>query len=755
MRNRFVITIVTAAFAAVAVCFCSCGAYRPVAQDKTDAVTPEPEDTLEDASAEPEIEDEPAEEGPGTDDITPDVWGIYTESGGSASYEIMPDGVAINISNPGSVEYAVQLYCEGFRLLEGASYRFCATVSSDVPRYFEWRIQINGQDYHPYVDEKNIDIGPEAVTLSYDFTMEHPSDPAPRMCFNLGDEKGEQHLASHKIKISDMSLVITDDTNAKGKDEMSETTNVNVNQIGYRIKDEKRAIMRQLPSSDTSFEVVDISNGSEVYSANAEKGPNGGTSGDDVYVADFTKLDRAGKYIVRSGAGSSYEFEISDNVYDDALTDSLRMLYLQRCGCELTKELAGDFAHGVCHADEARIYGGKSYVEVSGGWHDAGDYGRYTSPAAKAVADLLLSYEAYPDVFTDDNRIPESGNGIPDILDEARYELDWLLKMQADDGGVYHKVTGLDFDGFVMPDECTLPLYVLPESKTATADFSGVMYMASRVYANIDPAFSEKCLSAANRALEAYIRHKDDRNFVNPSDVVTGEYGDNCSVDEFLWAICEGYKTTGDKRFERLLDMVDMSKITVDDLGWKDMSGYGYYAYLTAEKPMNTSLDLRGRFFAWADRCKDAALIKEAYGCTLLDDYPWGSNMYIANNGMALLMASRLTGNNDYRLAAKRQLDYILGANPTSYCFLTGYGTMSPVDPHHRPSVALGKCMKGMLVGGADSALDDPYAKATLSGLPKAKCYVDNNQTYSCNEVTIYWNSPLVYLLSAFSRDHG
>ena len=122
--------------------------------------------------------------------------------------------------------------------------------------------------------------------------------------------------------------------------------------------------------------------------------------------------------------------------------------------------------------------------------------------------------------------------------------------------------------------------------------------------------------------------------------------------------------------------------------------------------------------------------------------------MTIANNGMACLLAYSFNGQEDYRLAAKRQLDYLLGTNTTSYCFLTGYGTQTPEHPHHRPSQAVGECMNGMLVGGPDSALEDPYAKAVLSGLPKAKCYVDNEQSYSCNEITIYWNSPLCFLLA-------
>nr|MCR4715938.1 glycoside hydrolase family 9 protein [Lachnospiraceae bacterium] len=99
---------------------------------------------------------------------------------------------------------------------------------------------------------------------------------------------------------------------------------------------------------------------------------------------------------------------------------------------------------------------------------------------------------------------------------------------------------------------------------------------------------------------------------------------------------------------------------------------------------------------------------------------------------------------------AKEQLNYVLGKNSTSYCFVTGYGSLSPKNPHHRPSEVKEKAYKGMIVGGANSNKEDPYAKATMDGVANAKCYADNVQSYSCNEVTIYWNSPLVYMLSNY-----
>ena len=676
-------------------------------------------------------------------------WGLYTQSGGNASVDITGGKLVVRIADPGRVGHGVQLYYDGFELLERGQYEFSAEISSDVSRTFEWRVQINGSDYHPYYSMKEIEIGPDPVTITATFTMKEHSDPAPRMCFNIGDENSSQGLGGHNIYLDNVSLILINDSSAKAVEREGELMEINLNQIGYHPNDEKRAVIRNSSNGDEKFTVIDVQSKETVFEGEVKPGTSLGSSGDNVAYADLTAFKTPGTYkISTKNSGESYDFTIDDNVYDEALKDSIRMLYLQRCGCELPESLAGDFAHAACHTEEARIYGSKRYASVTGGWHDAGDYGRYTVPGVKAVADLLLAYENYPEAFKDTINIPESGNGIPDVLNEARYELEWLLKMQAPDGGVYHKVTGLNFDGFIKADECTEPLYILPESKTASADFAAIMYMAARVYKDFDKEFAAKCENAAGPALSAYIAHINDRNYTNPEDVNTGEYPDGSSVDEFFWAICEGYKTTGDSRFAAMIDKVDFSRIESDGFGWDDMSGYAFYAYMTSKDELKVPVDIKGRFMEMCSALKDTALNGEAYGCTITDDYPWGSNMYVANNAMALLMAHQLTGDDDYRLAAKRQLDYLLGTNTTSYCFLTGYGTQAPQHPHHRPSQAIGKCMKGMLVGGPNSRLEDPYAKTVLANEAKAKCYVDNDQSYSCNEVTIYWNSPLVYVLA-------
>ena len=345
--------------------------------------------------------------------------------------------------------------------------------------------------------------------------------------------------------------------------------------------------------------------------------------------------------------------------------------------------------------------------------------------------------------------IPESGNGVPDILNEARYELEWMLKMQDEEsGGVYHKVTTKNFTGMVMPETLTNQLYISPISNSATGDFAAVMAMAGRIYKSFDEGFAGKCLASAKKAFAYMEDNKGADVFRNPSDISTGEYSDTSDTDEYFWALSELYKTTGDSAYENKLASINFNSLR-NGLGWQEVSFYGIYAYLTAEKQdkeiKNKLIDSFKRHLSSIEKNIES----DGYFSSMGRSYPWGSNMTLANDGMAMLMADKIFDTDEgYVQLAKKQLDYLLGANSTSYCFVTGHGSLSPQSTHHRPSEALGITMDGMLVGGANSNLEDPYAKSVLAGRPPAKCYVDYSQSYSCNEITIYWNSPLIYLMA-------
>ena len=468
---------------------------------------------------------------------------------------------------------------------------------------------------------------------------------------------------------------------------------------------------------------------------------------------DFSSVTAPGTYKIVAGDKESFEFKIGADVYDEAFKASLRMFYLQRCGMELTSDLAGDYAHPACHTEKATVFGTSEKIDVSGGWHDAGDYGRYVVSGAKAAADLMLAYKLYPNAFDDALNIPESGNGVPDVIDEVRYELDWLFKMQNSEGGVYHKVTCANFPGFVMPEEETEELIVTPVSTTATADFAAVMAMASVVFAEFDMPYSQRCLDAATRATNYLESHKGVEGTKNPDGIVTGEYPDDKDIDERIWAYAELYKATGEAVYdEEFSKLMQSGASCAADLGWQGVSAYAGYAYLSAPT--------KGKFydavlasFMGGIADVEATASTDSYNSSL-KEYPWGSNMTIANNGMYVLLYDKIAGYAKGDEIARQQLNYLLGTNGTGYCFLTGFGTLSPNSPHHRPSQAKKAAVPGMVAGGPNQNLEDPYAQNVLADTAPALCYADSDQAYSLNEVTIYWNSPVVFLF-AYVKSQG
>jgi endoglucanase len=663
-------------------------------------------------------------------------WATYCFDG-DCGLSVNSDGALdCDIRTVGSVDYGVQLYHDGFALDEGCVYKLTFDGYSDLARPVQMRFQINGGDYHAYYEE-NVNLETENKSFEYTFTMGETSDPAPRFCLNMGIMEGMYSgVGEHHVYLDNFVLTLED---ASGKvANVAEVTasDIAVNQIGYLPGALKTATIRGAGLNQTA-KLIDEATGKSVFEAEIGGGENNADTGEKEAVFDFTSINDEGKYHVEAGDAISPSFEISKKVYDKALAAAIQMLHYQRCGCELTKEGAGDFAHPACHNSKAVLYEDNSKkLDVTGGWHDAGDYGRYSVAGAVTAADLLLAYENYPTVFTNKD--------MPDVLDEAKYELDWLLKMQRADGAVYHKVTCRNFPGEVMPQDETDELVIMPVSTTATGDFAAVMAIAARVYEKSDSAYSKKCLDAAKKAAH-YLDETsfDSKGYKNPSDISTGEYEDTCDIDERFWAYAELFKTTGDKEYEK--NMVVTLPNNGYTLGWQGVAGYGAFAYLSNSKA-SLLPDIKTEALGTAKQITSYAH-SNAYGSSIITNFPWGSNLTIANNGQFLLMMKKALGECD-KDTVDKQLNYLFGNNATGYCFMTGFGTLYTDHPHHRPSQVVGKTVPGMIAGGPNSGLNDPYATNVLKGVPPAKCYVDNAQSYSTNEVAIYWNSPVIYLLA-------
>lgn len=504
-------------------------------------------------------------------------------------------------------------------------------------------------------------------------------------------------------------------------------------------------------------------------------------SGDMVWQADFSNLTEKGSYRVEDGEGnSSCHFRIDENIYENISQILCKALYYQRCGIELEESFAGKFKRESCHESTAILL--EDYenwskkgpeaekirqFEVSGGWHDAGDYGRYPTAAATALAHILYAYKFFPESFQSTLNIPESGNGMPDILNECLYELRWLMKMQMEDGSVFHKLTSMRHANFVMPCEDKRQMILFPVSTMAVADFAAIMALASRVYATFDAEFSQNALLAAKKAQSWLSNHPEFIGFQNPDTCNTGDYSDSNDLDERLWVAVELYQCTGEKwyieeaqkLFEKISDTTAM--------GWTEVAGFAGWALLEdLMKSFGQKEDKKER----KSSCKEADSLKEQFreaflceaekimkiesGCGYFaalesEDYGWGSNMVLLNRAMILGTAYLLEPHKEYLDAIVKQMDYLMGVNATGYSYVTGIGEHSCQNPHNRVTVSDGveETIPGFVSGGANAEPVDEKAEWLIEpGTPPMKCFLDIWECYSLNEITIYWNSPAIFV---------
>jgi len=476
-------------------------------------------------------------------------------------------------------------------------------------------------------------------------------------------------------------------------------------------------------------------------------------SGDTVRSVDLTEAKKNGMYFLFAD-GLKKTFYVNERPYHALSAALVKGMYYQRCGCPLEEKHAGPFRHGICHIGKATLIDSDVTVDVSGGWHDAGDYGRYICPGAVAVGHILYAYELFPQAFRDELNIPESGNGTPDVLNECRYELEWMLKMQREDGGVYHKVATRNFAPFIMPEADTEELLLFRVSHTATADFSAVLAQAYRVYKEHDKAFAEKMLSASVRAWNWLEQNPEFEPFVNPPDVRSGAYGDENCEDEIFWAACELFSATGETRYwESMRSLAD--KVDITELGWRNVAGFGALCCLFAVKNLDADFakSLREKFIKAADKFY-TLYQNSGYGTVLdKDSYIWGSILPIMNRAIVLICAKLLTGKDAYEAAAKAQLDYLLGMNATGFSFVTGFGENAYRFPHHRPSYADGvdDPVPGLVSGGPNKNFQDKACKDLIPPeTPPAKFFIDHTWTASANEIAVYWNSPAIFVAAYF-----
>ncbi len=542
---------------------------------------------------------------------------------------------------------------------------------------------------------------------------------------------------------------------------------VRLNQLGYYPNGTKVAIAIE-PRVNT-FEIVTENKETTVFSGTLSSSTLWSFSGENVRQAVFTNFTTPGVYRVKVGTEYSLPFRIGDEIHREVTKGMLKSFYYHRASMAIEQPWGGQWSRPMGHPDQHVLIHRSAatpqrpegtVISSPKGWYDAGDYNKYMVNSGISTYTMLALYEHFPSYFdTLHTFIPESSNRLPDILDEALWNIEWMLSAQdPHDGGVYHKVTEANFSGTEMPHRVTTSRYAVSKSTSAALNFAAVMAQASRIFRpfeNERPGFSQQCLVAAIRAYQWAQANPTAYFTGNPEGIHTGPYGDSNVNDEFAWASQELYITTRDNRYYTHSHL----NAWFDVPGWQSVNTLGLVSLVHNRKRLNTE--------GYADttlmKTKLVTLANDlhtyqqssAYGVVMGHrnyNFGWGSNAVAGNQGLVLLQAYRLTNDESYLQAALANLDYILGRNATGYSFVTGFGSKKVMHPHDRISASYGGIdpIPGMVVGGANPGREDEgYCTGYPAVNKPATSYVDKYCSYSTNELAINYTIAVTYVAGA------
>lgn len=536
----------------------------------------------------------------------------------------------------------------------------------------------------------------------------------------------------------------------------SADSEIRLNSLGFLTQLPKRAT---IVAECAEFSVRRAANDEIVFTGKAT-GPAYQKDVDhNVWIADFSPVDARGTfYLDVPGVGRSIDFVIGDAVYDFAFRTAMRGFYLWRCGTAVRGVHNGQvYAHDACHLED----GWQDYIGIenfrrdgTGGWHDAGDYGKYTVNAGITVGSLFLAWDHFQDKLKDlCLDLPDTAPGYPDFLKEIKWETDWLLKMPYpdDSGRVSHKLTRLNFSGYIMPEEDKEKRYFTEWSSAATADFVAMMAMAARYFKPYDPEYAQRCLDAARNSYE-FLRNTPEKRFVQ-GDFRTGGY-QTSDWDDRLWAAAEMWETTGEAEYLKDFETQAVSQQTggrrasdvpaslIDEnWDWGNVRNLAMFTYVLSERQgrdPNLLERVRRDVLATADTLVARAQ-QDVYGRPLAGRYYWGCNGTVARQAINLHVAHRISPNLQYVHTALDAVAHLFGRNYYNRSYVTGLGHQPPMHPHDRRSAADG--------------IEAPWPGYVVGGGHSATGWNDLQKDYRTNEIAINWQAGLVYALAWFLSD--
>ncbi|MGX1508273.1 UNVERIFIED_CONTAM: endoglucanase [Streptomyces graminofaciens] len=664
----------------------------------------------------------------------------------------------------------------GLALAAGEGYTLSYSATSTVPVTIRTNVQMSVDPWSTELAATQ-QVGESAERVSHTFTAAADHEAA-QLVFQVGGSD-----EAFTFCIDDVSLR---GGTAPPPYEPDTGSPVRVNQVGYLTNGPKSGTFVTEATEPLTW-TVNAADGTRRASGTTTPAGVDPTSRQNVHTFDFSSVTTAGDgYTVTVGEEKSEPFAIGDDLYDSLRTDALAYFYHNRSGIEIDAEIVGEeYARPAGHVGVSPNQGDNDVpcqpgvcdyrLDAVGGWYDAGDHGKYVVNGGISVAQLMSAFER---TLTEEHadatplgdgklRLPEHGNATPDILDEARWEMDFLMRMMVPAGEplagmAHHKLHDKAWTGLpTRPDQDPQPRELHPPTTAATLNVAATAAQCARLFAPYDAGFAARCRTAAVTAWNAAKAHPD--ILADPDDGTGGgAYPDNDVRDEFYWAAAELFLTTGQDAYRQEVlrsplhgdtDMV----FPRGGMSWGSVAGLG--ALDLATVPSKLTADQLQSVRSMVTRAADgyaADSAEAAYGLPYAPSdghYVWGSNSQVANNMVVLGTAHDLTGKVVYRDGVLRGLDYLLGRNPLNQSYVTGYGERDSRNQHHRfwadqldPS--LPNPAPGSLAGGPNDAIQDPVAQSKLQGCAPAMCYIDHIESWSTNEITVNWNAPLAWVAS-------
>lgn len=687
----------------------------------------------------------------GTFDTTTAPWVAY---GGASGTLRVTGGQACVDTGTGTVNpWDSELALPYLRIQKGVSYTLTFSARSSAPIPVTVLFQQNSPSYSTVFAATKT---PAAGLTTYTLTGTGKGDFTDgQLAFEFGGQPPVTFC------LDDVSLVGGDPLPPYVPDT---GPRVRINQVGYLPRGPKTATLVTTAATPLPWQLTDAT-GRVVRAGRTTPRGVDASSGQNVQTADFSSWTRAGAgYRLTADGATSYPFPIGDHIYDSLRQDSRTFFYTQRSGTPILDSVAPGYARAAGHVGIAPNQGDTAVPclapasfddgwtcpagytrDVTGGWYDAADHGKYVVNGGIAVAQLLSEYSSL--------------NHDPGLLAEARWELDFLLEMQVPAGQplagmAYHKITDTSWTGLPLaPAADPKPRALHRPSTAATLNLAATTAQAARIFRRTDPAYARKLLTAARTA---YAAAKANPALYAPAADSSGggAYADSDVSDEFYWAAAELFITTGEARFRTDLRASHLTYFDPDGFYWGSTAALGRLDLATeAHDPA-----ARASVVAVADRL--IALQRgQAYGQPYAPaggQWAWGSNGNILNNLVVLATAADLTGRARYRDAVLTGADFLFGRNALDISYVTGFGTVYAQNQQsreyaHQLDPALPHPPAGTLAGGPNSGLQDPLAAVRLAGCAAQFCYLDDINSYSTNEAAINWNSALSWVAAYLS----